>query len=219
MTINEYLDLVTSEHRDKQNFTGVVTLDVSVAVRVQQLLMSLIDKFDLDSATGKQLDIIGLWAGVTRNVSIPITGIFFSWDADYTLGWEYGSWEPPNAPTQISELPDDAYRTLIRARIAANNWIGTTDNAYKIWGGIFPTLTILIQDHQDMSYDLGIMGGIVDSLTLALLTGGYIPLKPEGIRINKYFIPVDSNKLFGWDVESPYVGGWDEASWAREITP
>ena len=219
MILKDYLDLITSEYAQQPVFTATLSANLQAPIQVQNLLSSMIPLFDVDIAVGNQLDIIGLWVGVTRNVSIPIPDIYFTWDGDFTVGWEYGIWQPNLSPTSITSLPDDAYRTLIRAKIAANNWDGTTDGAYKIWDNIFPVFTILIQDHEDMSYDLALVGGIVDSLTLALLTGGYLPLKPEGVRINEYFVPVDSNKAFGWDVESPFIGGWDEGSWLREIIP
>lgn len=218
--VSDYLQLVTSAYQGKPNFMGVITAGVSVPVQVQNLLAAMIPLFDLDVAAGQQLDVIGIWVGVSRNVAIPISGVYFSWDsADYTLGWEYGSWQPSNLPTDVTALPDDAYRTLIRAKIAANHWDGTTDGAYAIWEAIFPTTTILIQDHQNMSYDLAIIGGIIDSLTLALITGGYIPLKPEGVRVNVYYVSTDTNPAFAWDLETTLLAGWDEGSWLRELAP
>lgn len=219
MILDDYLNLITSAWRQKPNFIATVTIDVSVQLRVQFLLNAMLALFDLDLATGEQLDVIGQWVGISRNVSIPITGVYFSWDGAYTVGWDYGVWQPNLAPTNITVLPDDVYLTLIRAKIAANQWDGTTTGAYAIWDAVFPTITILIQDNQNMSYDLALVGGIVDSLTLALILGGYIPLKPEGVRVNEYFIPVDTNPLFGWDLDTAYIGGWDSASWARELTP
>ena len=218
MTKKDYLDLITSEHKDAANFISVVTANISIPIRIQDLLNSLLDLFDVDTAVGSQLDTIGKWVGITRNVSIPIDGIYFSWDSDAFVGWEFGSWRPSTAPATITELPDDAYRNLIRTKIAANSWDGTTEGAYKIWDEIFPTLKIFIQDHQNMSYDLGIAGGIVDSLTLALLSGGYIPLRPEGVKVSVYFVSIDSSPLFGWDVDSSLLGGWGTGSWAREIS-
>lgn len=218
--VADYLALVTSAFQGKPNFTGVITANVGVPAQVQSLLTQMIPLFDLDVAVGQQLDVIGLWVGITRNVAIPSTGVYFSWDGtDSTLGWDFGSWAPPLAPTTITTLPDDAYRTLIRAKIAANQWDGTTDGAYTIWEAVFPETTILIQDNQDMTYDLAVVGGIIDSLTLALLTGGYIPLKPEGVLVAAYYVSVDTNPAFAWDVESTLLGGWDEGSWLRELPP
>lgn len=219
MTEQDYLGLVTSAYQDSPKFKAMLEADVGIPVQVQALLASMIPLFDVDVAAGEQLDIIGKWVGVTRNVQIPIEGVYFSWDGDYTVGWDYGTWRPTSAPTSVTVLPDDAYRTLIKAKIAANQWDGTTDGAYAIWDRVFTNTTILIQDNQDMTYDLAVVGGIIDSLTLALITGGYIPLKPEGVRVNVYYVSVDSEPIFGWDVESDLIKGWDEGSWARELSP
>ncbi len=70
-----------------------------------------------------------------------------------------------------------------------------------------------------MSYALAVVGGVIDSLTLALLTGGYIPLKPEGVRVSNYYVSIDSSPIFGWDVDTGLFAGWDSGSWLREIAP
>lgn len=218
-TIKDYLDLIPSQHRDKPNFVDVVTTNVSVFVRIQEVLESMNALFDVDVAVGDQLDIIGQWVGVSRNVNIPIDGIYFSWDDSSYTGWDFGSWQPSTLPSSVTVLPDDSYRVLIKAKIASNHWDGTTEGAYKVWDSVFSNITILIQDNQDMSYALAIVGGIIDSLTLALITGGYIPLKPEGVRVSEYFIPVNDGALFGWDIENDNIKGFDEGSWARELSP
>lgn len=219
MTLTEYLNLVPSANREQPKFIATLSIGLKVQVRIQELLESMIPLFDVDTAIGDQLDIIGEWVGVSRNVAIPISGVYFTWDGDYTVGWDYGSWQPSSAPTSITVLPDDAYRTLIRAKIAANHWDGTTDGAYAIWEALFPTITILIQDNQNMTYDLALVGGIIDSLTLALLTGGYISLKPEGVRISNYFVSIDDNPAFAWDLDSALLKGWDEGYWLRQLSP
>lgn len=220
MTVQDYLDLITSAYQGKPNFTAVITADVSIPVQVQSLLAQMIPLFDLDLAVGQQLDVLGQWVGVSRNVKIPIANVYFSWDgSDPTVGWDSGSWQPFNAPSEVTSLPDDAYRTLIRAKIAANHWDGTTDGAYAIWDAVFPTTTILIQDNQDMTYDLAVVGGLIDALTLALITGGYIPLKPEGVLVAAYYVSTDTNPSFAWDVESTLLAGWDEGSWLKQLPP
>lgn len=220
-TKQTYLDLITSEYAQQPDFIAMISFFAAVPVQVQNLMVEMMTTiFDLDfPPVGNQLDIIGQWAGVSRNVSIPIDGVYFTWDGTQTTGWDFGSWQPGDAPTTITSLPDDAYLTLIRARIAANQWDGTTEGAYKIWEALFPQFQILIQDLCDMSYNLAIVGGIVDSLTLALITGGYVPLRPEGIEINKYLVSVDTNRAFAWDVDNTYLAGWDTGSWLRILPP
>lgn len=214
MTINDYLDLITSEYRDKPDFVNVVTINVSVSQRVQDLMTSMIPKFDVDIAVGDQLDIVGQWVGITRNVRVPITGVFFSWDdPNLLLGWDSGIWE---GGTQIVLLDDAAYRTLIKAKIAANHWNGTTDGAYEVLAIAFPNNVVYIQDYQDMSYSL-LITGPVDALTRSLILGGYLPLKPEGVRVYSYMFPFDTGPIFGWDLETATFQGWNEGSWVEEI--
>lgn len=220
-TVQDYLNLVTSEHQDKPNFTAMVAFTMTPSAYIQTLLTSMMENlFDLDKPpVGDQLDIIGQWVGVSRKVKIPITGVYFSWDGAEDIGWDFGVWEDPNQPAAITVLPDDAYLTLIRARIAANHWDGTTEGAYEIWAILFPALNILIQDNQNMSFILAVQGTVVDSLTKALLTQGYLPLKPEGVQITEYVFPVDTGPLFGWDTDSAFIDGWDSGSWGVEVPP
>lgn len=220
MTLTQYLDLITSEYRKKQIFIDTVTANLAVPIRVQELLASMLPIFDVDTAAGDQEDIVGKWVGISRNVLIPIDNVYFEWDgADDSTGWDYGIWQGNLTPVSVTVLPDDVYRTLIKAKIAANRWDGTIEGAYTILDELFTGLLILIQDNMDMTYSM-IFIGTVDSLTLALITGGYIPLKPEGVRVSNYFFgPTDSEPFFAWDVDSDLLAGWDEGSWLTEVPP
>ena len=221
MNVQDYLNLIPSANANQPDFTAVITANVSIAVQVQQLLASMIPIFDLDTPpVGNQLDIIGQWVGISRNVNIPLAGIFFTWDSTNAEGWDYGVWTAQADATTLTVLPDDAYLTLIKAKIAANAWDGTTNGAYTIWNALFTNFTILIQDYQNMTYAMAFVGGIVDTLTLALITGGYIPLRPEGVEITNYFIgPPSGGPVFAWDCDATYLQGWDTGSWATEVAP
>lgn len=216
-SVIDYQNLVTSEHQDKPKFMATVAFSVAIAVQIQSLLTSMMVEggiFDLSTPpVGNQLDIIGEWVGVSRNVTEPISGVYFSWDTP-GLGWDSGVWQPANQPTAVVSLPDDVYLTLILARIAANHWDGTTEGAYRIWAILFATLNLLIIDNENMSFVVALEGAPIDSLTQALLTQGYLPLKPEGIRITEYVVAVDSNPLFAWDIAGR---GWDTSSWGKEL--
>lgn len=69
---------------------------------------------------------------------------------------------------------------------------------------------VFIEDHQDMSMTIGIAGKVPSAVFLALLAGGYIPLKPEGVRVNYTIVSsVDNAPLFGFDVSNQYIAGFD----------
>ncbi len=218
-TVQTYLSRITSEHQDKAKFMATVALSVAIFVRLQEIFDRLeTTAFDLDTPpVGEQLDFVGEWAGLSREVAEPVSGVYFSWDDVAGDGWDSGVWQPPNQPAQLVSLPDDVYLIVMRAKIAANNWDGTTAGAYAVWAILFPVLSLLIQDFQDMSITIALTGAPVDALTQALLTQGYLPLRPEGVRVREYIVSVDSAPLFSWDVSTPNMDGWDIGSWGEVL--
>jgi Protein of unknown function (DUF2612) len=215
-----YQALVTSEYQEQPNFQAVIALSVAPYVQIQMLLDSMIPLFDLMTPpVGNQLDIIGQWVGVSREIENPFSDIFFTWDGTAAQGWDFGIWQSSDNPDAIIVLPDDEYLLLIQAKIGANNWDGTTYGAYAIYAKLFPNNTVLYIDYQNMSFAVALIGQLPDSLTLALLTGGYLELRPEGVEITEYFIPVNTGPIFAWDTEDATLQGWDQGSWAQEIFP
>lgn len=219
--VEPYLDLITSEHQGQPNFFAALTALLQPSVDQAAMVQTIPGLFDFDVAVGAQLDAVGLWIGVTRYLSIPLTGVYFTFN-DAVLGFDSGSWQGPGNPvSEVVALDDEAYRLLLRARIAANHWDGTIPGAYAIWQTVFAGTGygILIVDHGDMSMDLGLFGRVPDAVTLALFTGGFLDLRPCGVRLNGYIVPTDEGPFFGFDADSDALGGFDVGSWATFITP
>lgn len=212
---DDYLSLITSLYQGKPKFMGLCSALVGPLVDVQELLETIRACFDLDSAVGVQLDKVGEWVGRTRYLDAPLVGVYFAWDTP-GVGWGEGSWKGPYDPESgMVALPDDAYRTLLRAKIAANAWDGTIPGAYEVWETLFADTgsIIVIQDNQDMSMVVGVAGISLDAVTKALLVGGYIPLKPAGVRIAYYAVPPAGGAIFAWGCDSEALGGWGKAKW------
>ncbi|KWE70568.1 hypothetical protein WL77_12260 [Burkholderia ubonensis] len=217
--LNDYTALITSEHRDKPRFAATVAAVVQPLVDQMNLLASMPGKFDLDVAVGDQLDAVGLWVGVSRRIRTPLTGIYFSFDIA-GLGFDQGIWKGPFDPdTGLTVLDDDTYRLVIRAKIGANHWDGTLEQSAAILNSIFGADThVFIEDHQDMSMTIGISGKVPSAVFLALLAGGYIPLKPEGVRVNYTIVTtVDGAPMFGFDMNNQFVAGFDTGAWGKAV--
>jgi hypothetical protein len=185
-----YLGLITSEHAGAVNFVASVKEAVQGFADNLTTLVSLPPAFDLDLAEGVQLDTVGVLANRDR----------------YIAG---------------SPLGDDAYRTLLQATIAAHHWDSSVPDAYDIWDILFAArgIFILIFDNHDMSMDLGISGAVPDAATYTLFTGGYLSLRPSGVRINQYIIPTaPGGPLFAFDADTPYLAGFDVGVWAEFIS-
>ncbi|AHE29890.1 DUF2612 domain-containing protein [Burkholderia pseudomallei] len=217
--LTDYTVLITSEHSDKPRFMASVSALVQPLVEQMNVLESMPGKFDLDNAVGVQLDDVGLWVGVSRKIRTPLTGVYFSFDIA-GLGFDQGTWKGPFDPdTGLTILDDDTYRLVIRAKIGANHWDGTLQQSAAILNSIFDADThVFIEDHQDMSMTIGIAGKVPPATFLALLSGGYIPLKPEGVRVNYTIVTtVDGSPLFGFDMSNQLVAGFDVGAWSRPV--
>lgn len=186
-----YLALVTSEHRDKPKFMAMIAMLMQTPADMIVGLQSLQTIFDLDTALGAQLDAVGEWIGVDRHLRVPLPNSWFSWDV-VGLGWDEGSWHDPNDPTnEVITLPDDAYRTLLRARVVNNQWDGTIPAAYSIWETMFEGTgsSIDITDNGDMTMEFTLRGTAPDAITTALLDGGYLSTTPAGVEASYGYVP------------------------------
>lgn len=212
----EYLALVAPQHAGRARFIATLTASLQPVVDLQNLLGSMPSAFDLDSAAGVQLDAVGLWAGVTRRIAVPISGVYFSFDT-VGLGWDQGVWRSPRDNlTSTVILDDDTFRMLIRARIASNHWDGTMAGAADAYAYIFndPNTHVFVQDNGDHTFSLNVAGMPLSTLRMAMLTGGYLPLRPVGVSLAAVnVVSVGGTPLFGFDENTVLVGGWDTGSW------
>jgi hypothetical protein len=220
--IEVYEKLITSEHCDKPKFLATVGVGVQPSADVSEMLLGLPLLYDLDVAVGEQLDRVGQWVGRTRYLATPIVDVYFTLDQE-GLGFDQGTWlglyDPING---LTALPDDAYRTLLRAKILANTWDGTVPGAYEAWNTVFSGTgyQILIQDNGDMTMALALIGPLPDAVTTALFSGGYLSLKPAGVGITFYATStVASSPLFGFDAQSSGIAGFDTGAFANLIMP
>jgi hypothetical protein len=212
---SDYTALITTEHADKPKFMAMMSIVAQFFADQINVAQSIPAAFDLDQAVGVQLDAVGQWAGIKRQVRTPLS-VYFSFDTA-GLGFDQGNWQGPFDPTTgLTSLDDVTYRTLIRAKIAANSWDGTIPGAAAAYANLFngSGSYIFIQDNQDMTMTVGVSGAIPSALLRALFSGGYLPLKPEGVRA-MYVVPsINNTSLFGFDVQNQYIGGFDSGSWA-----
>ena len=216
-TLQTYLDLVTNEHRDKPKFMATVAAEIQPFVDIMATLFSMIAIFNVD-AVGDQLDKFAQWVGVTRNLSVPLQNVYFTWGDG--PGWGEGTWLGPNdSPAGLTVLPDDAFQMLVKLVIAENNWDGTVPGAYAIWRSVMgPEFGILIQDNQDMTMLVVFTNQFVSVVTKSLIVGGHFNLRPAGVRITGFFQPsVPNTPVFGWGVENDTISGWGTGCWIEPL--
>lgn len=186
--MDEYLGLVTSQHRVRDKFMQTVKVLLTASDEIFALAVSMDDEFDIDHATGVQEDILGEFVGAERTLPYqPRKGI-------------------------SPELDNAAYRKLLLAKIAKNQWKGGIYDIKELWNALFGK-GIIIQDNQDMSIDV-LAIGINDQITKEMVQQGLIVPKPQGVRVNYYFA---DRAVFGYDIETDTIKGYDHADWTNAL--
>ena len=157
-----YTSRVVPQHR-KPKFLKWLDTNIQPFFDAETLLKAMDNDFEIDNAVGKQLDVTGDIVGRNRVLSF----------------------DPVNGDSPI--LDDDTYRLLQKAKISMNMWDGTIPGVLDLWENLFPKYRLVIQDNQDMTMDLYVIG-LVSPLEKELLGRGYIAPKPMGVLICFTFI-------------------------------
>jgi hypothetical protein len=222
MTLLEYLALVTPFFSTRPRYMNMLAVLIQPLVDAQEMLAQLTADFDLDTAVGVQLDVLGQWIGRTRYVQTPISGVFFSFNdgAGPRTGFNQGVWMGKYDPTdEISALDDETYRTLLKMQAIANEWDGTLSSIQEAFNRVFPG--VIVQDKGDtagnvMSMDVLIPGTELSSLMLAVLEQDF-PIKPGGVHLNIIETTVSTQPIFGFNIDNEVIGGFNHGAWGRII--
>ncbi len=181
-----YTGLITSEYQNSPNYLALVTALLKPISDTSNLLAGLDSAFDVDTAVGAQLDILGSIVGASRTVGF----------------------QPSDSISPV--LDDDTYRILIKATVARNQWDGKTNSLYPIWQVLFPSGKIVIVDNQNMTVDITLTGAFT-SIIQDLISHGYIVPRAQGVLINYHF---GTLPMFGFDRQDSYIAGFDTGNWS-----
>ncbi len=171
--------------------------------------------FDIDTAFGFGLDLLGRIVRVARNVQVTVPRNYFSFD-DPARGFDnadapvFGPTSSETSSVQIS-LSDDDYRSLLLAKAALNIGVATSPGITAILNVFFAKFgaKIFVNEatEQPLSFLICQAGTQLSVLTLAILQGA-LGVRPAGVGV-AYALTTGNGPLFGFDMENDYVSGFD----------
>lgn len=167
--IDYYINLLILQYAGKSKARATVEAIVDPAV-MDQLPIELQNCFDLETAEGVQLDIIGKYAGVSRN--------------GYTF-------------TAPITLDDTDFRKIIKLAITQNSAGSSLADIQNLLS-IFFSGTLFIVDHKNMviDYFFDSNEGSVE-LVEFFIKQGSLP-RPMGVRIGSVIFVPDLTHFFGF---------------------
>lgn len=186
------------------------------------LALEISPVFDVDTAQGEQLDIIGKYVGISRDVGVNDTRPFFGFVTyDYPAGTQnpngfllYASltvntnniwYEYEFTNQSTSQLPDYSYKQLLQLKIFTNSSNNSMDAIQRQIADFFPR-QLQLRDNKDMS--LTYFFGSTFQLPLSVLTAA-LP-RPMGVKVTAleaigFDISIDGTPAFTSETPSPSV--------------
>lgn len=219
-TADDYLGLLTSQHKGQPKLESSITAAIAPMLAIRDDLAALPSKFDLDTATGDQLQTIGLWVGAPSVVPDGVALALFGFDGqenaqpfgDTTDPDAGGFWRESGLSGYTSgAIEAGRYRDIIRAQIIKNSCLCTLADAYQILS-LVTAYPFVIIDTGDMAIFVGLSAG---TPTYERQIMRVMFPKPAGVRLRFFENWIGS---FGWadqaeslgfgDTTDPDVGGF-----------
>lgn len=215
-TITDYLDLLPSANASQPNFLATLAAALQPLVDARNAFESMPDDYDIDSAIGSQLDVIGQWVGLSRKLSVPITDVYFSLDID-GVGLDEGVIFGPGNPIDgITSLDDETYRLLLKIKTSANAWDGSFEKVQSVLSAIETSGShLFIQDNFDMSVLIGVSGIVPSKLFSSLLRSVSAWFRPAAVSTSQVAVTSKSGApIFGLGINNEFIGGLDNGALA-----
>lgn len=196
--IDYYTNLLIIQYNNLPNARAQITLYVTELI-ANGVIFDVRDGYDLDTAVGVQLDVLGKYIGADRFYTGQDLTDFFSfatYDTDpiYGIGDHIGYADYDNVGTKAGKfltyddvlsqtyaLNDADFRTLLKLKILQNN---SNHSDKEINDGIFELFGNLLipQDNYDMTMDYFVDPSIAQIIDVAN-EKGLLP-KPMGVKLN-----------------------------------
>lgn len=180
--LSYYVNLFTSQYKLASKLLAWFSACMQPISDINYCAALLNGNYNLDTAIGIQLDILGQIIGQSRIMNF----------------------QPSGSVSPI--LTDATYRILLYAKRGINTWNGKIASLYPLWQTLFPGGEIIVLDNQNMTATV-VIKGTFSSIQTDLITQGLIVPRPEGVLYNYIF--ASNLPFFGADLKNSFIAGAD----------
>ena len=164
-----YADLLILQYKTQQKARATIQALIKELYGSGSLL-DIVNGYGIDTAVGKQLDIIGKYIGLKRQVKVNI------------------------GTSDTNILTDDQYRILLKLKLISNTNYSSTSQIRAALYELFPD-DIRLFDPRTMQYEYQ-LSTLFNDLVNVILAEELLPL-PMGLGITANVVP-DLLKLYGY---------------------
>ncbi len=194
-------DRIYAQYRTKPKAVAWYQITRKLAAELEDPATAVRVMYNIDTAVGEQLNIIGRIVVVDRTFTGEVAlnpGLFAEPD-----GAEFGDEEAVFATPYVDQdgqMSDDLYRLVIKSKIIKNNSDATIESILYGMNFLLPNADVLrVTDGEDMSFSVEFYGRITNLERWALLNAELVS-KPQGVRFNGFLEGFDYVQ-FGDDTE------------------
>ena len=192
---SDYVNLLIKQYWEKPKANAEIEFKAGVWNKTYEWIDSFTEEFDIDTATGDRLDIIGRIVGISRIVPFVVAKIAFGFNENANARGFDDKFTPlvDRAPFQDKferayttlQLDDLAYRFFIRAKISRNTGSPylVDDRGLSIQESVNALFegSAYVIDKKDMTLVLYVSPTFNFERLLAIIRLNLLP-KPQGVR-------------------------------------
>lgn len=178
-------DRIYAQYRNKPKAVKWYRITPEMAGQFEIIYNSIRLSYDIDKATGDQLDVLGRIVVIDRSYEAQIVFDGTQWGgSDAQFGGDDSMFSAASGITN-AEVSDSIFRKLIKAKIAKNNSDATIDGIISALEFITDDTKIKVIDAEDMSFSIE-FGMALTEIDKMLLTQFSIVPKPQGVRFTGF---------------------------------
>lgn len=174
-----------AQYRDKPTAIGLSSIPLDFRQQIVTAANFVRDSYDIDSNSGEALNVIGRVVDIDRSFieNRKFTVYECNDVGDFECGDESAQCSATSAGVD-SDLSDEYYKYLLRAKIAKNNSDSSIDDILTIVNTAVPSINALrIIDGENMAFSIEFYGGI-DAIARDLLISGDLVPSPQGVKFS-----------------------------------
>lgn len=186
---NEYTELIAGYHSNREKFTQWIYELTEPVKQAREKISGFVFDYDIDQAIGEQLNGVGVRVGASRKLKTRITNVFFAFDDVDGKGFDFGIWKTPrDSATAITELSDEIFRTLVKAKVALNQYSGDNESIRDLIVRVMMAFGVDSSqfgyvDNQNMSISVFIDRPFVPPIVWELFYNNIFALNHAGVEL------------------------------------
>ena len=176
-----------AQYRDKPTAVGLSDIPLDFRQQIVSAANFVRDSYDIDSNSGEALNVIGRIVDRDRGFIETISFDVYQMndDGDFEMGDDSIQMSSDTVAGD-SELSDEYYKYLLKAKIVKNNSDATIDDILTAINTAIPGINALrLVDGENMTFSIEFYGEI-NAIARDLLLSGDLTPRPQGVKFNGF---------------------------------